>query len=238
MTTSNSTVFNVTRDQIITGALRILGVLSTGQTPDPGQVTEAAEALNIFVKALEAEGMPQWGINDYAVPLTAAAATYEIGVGRTIDTPKPLKVLQAWNHDSTSNVDIPMRLLTRQEYNMLGNKTSSGNPIQFYYEPKLDYGVLHVFPVPGSTEAANNTVYITYQRTFEDFLIAGNTPDFPQEWLETLKYGLAVRLASEYGIDAESRRLLTQEYMTIKNAALSFGSEEGSMFLGIDRRWY
>ena len=238
MTTSNSTVFNVTRDQIINGALRILGVLSTGQTADVGQITEAAEALNIFVKALEAEGMPQWGISTYAIPLTAAANTYQIGIGKTINISKPLKVIQAWNHDSTSNIDIPMRLLTRQEYSMLGNKTSSGNPIQYYYEPRINYGVLSVFPTPSSTEATNNTIYITYQRTFEDFLAAGDTPDFPQEWLETLKYGLAVRLASEYGIDAESRRLLTQEYMIIKNAALSFGSEEGSLFFGIDRRWY
>jgi hypothetical protein len=238
MTTSNSTVFNLTRDQIINGALRILGVLSTGQTAESNQITEAAEALNIFIKALEAEGMPLWGMVDYAVPLTAATSTYQIGLGKTINTPKPLKVVQAWNHDSVSNVDIPMRLLTRQEYSMLGNKTSAGNPIQYYYQPKLDYGELHVFPVPSSTEAANNTIYITYQRTFEDFLVAGDTPDFPQEWLETLKYGLAVRLASEYGIDAESRRLLLQEYMTIKNAALSFGTEEGSLFFGIDRRWY
>lgn len=238
MTTSNSTVFDVTRDQIIGGALRILGVLSTGQTPDAGQITEASEALNLMVKALEAEGMPLWGIVNYAVPLTAGTSLYQIGIGKTVNTPKPLKVIQAWNRDLVSNVDIPMRILTRQEYSMLGNKTSSGNPIQLYYQPKLSYGELNVFPVPSATEAANNQIYITYQRPFEDYLIAGDTSDFPQEWLETLKYGLATRLASEYGIDAESRRLLLQEYMTIKNTALSFGTEEGSLFFSVDRRDY
>ena len=238
MTTSNSTVFNQTRDQLIAGALRMLGVVAQGESPNAVQITEASEALNMMVKAFEADGMPLWGLTEYTLTMTTGVSKYQIGVGKMIDIPKPLKVFQAWNRNNTSHIDIPMRILTKQEYNMLGNKETAGNPIQIYYNPLLDYGELNLFPTPSATDVATAKIVFVYQRPFEDFLISGNTPDFPQEWLEALKYGLAVRLAPEYGIDAEARKFLIQEYASVKAIALSFGVEEGSIYLQVDRRNY
>ena len=238
MTTSNSTSFNVTRDQLIAGALRMLGVIAQGESPNATQISEAAEALNMMVKAFEADGMPLWGLSEYTLTLTAGVGKYQIGLGKTIPIAKPLKVIQAWNRNNTSTVDIPMRILTKQEYNMLGNKVTSGNPIQLYYNPLLNYGEMNLFPVPSTVDATNSKIVFVYQRPFEDFLASGDNPDFPQEWLEALKYGLAVRLAPEYGLDAESRRFLIQEYASVKAIALSFGTEEGSLYIGVDRRYY
>ena len=150
MATSGSTDFSVSRDDIIKRALRIIGVVAQGETPTTNQTTEAAVALNGLVKAWEADGMPLWAIKSFSIPLTAGAATYQIGLSKTVNTPKPLKIIQAFNHNVSSNVDVPIRIITRQEYNVLGNKTSTGNPIQIYYEPLNDYGILHVFPVPSS----------------------------------------------------------------------------------------
>lgn len=238
MTTSNSTNFSVSRDDIIKRALRLIGAVAQGETPTTDQITEAALSLNGLVKAWQADGMPLWAIRQYAITMTAGVNSYDIGVGKTIDTPKPLKVLQSWNRDSTSNVDVPMRILTKQEYNMLGNKTSSGDPIQIYYEPLIDYGVLHLFPTPSATDASTGTIYIVYQRPFEDFDASVDTPDFPQEWYDAITYGLATRLAPEYGVSIPDRKTLWQEMSIIKQEALNFGLEEGSMFFQRDfRSW-
>lgn len=238
MTTSGVATFNVTRDQLITGALRMIGAIAQGETPTATQVTEAAEALNMMVKAYEADGMPLWGITEASITLTSNTNHYNIGTGKTINIPKPLKVIQAWNRDLNSSVDIPMRILTRQEYNILGNKTTTGNPIQIFYEPLLDYGVLHVFPTPDATSATNNKIYLVYQRPFEDFINSTDTPDFPQEWLEALKYGLAARLAPEYGVPLEQRQFLNREAGDLKVVALGFGTEEGSLYFQVERRGY
>jgi len=238
MATSGSTDFSVSRDDIIKRALRLIGVLAQGETPTTNQTTEAAIALNSLVKAWEADGMPLWAIKSFSIPLTASTATYQIGLSKTVNTPKPLKVIQAFNHNTTSNVDVPMRIITRQEYNILGNKTSSGNPIQVYYEPLNEYGILHVFPVPSTTEQADNTIVIHYQRPFEDFDAALDTPDFPQEWYDAITYGLATRLAPEYGLDISSRKTLWQEMSIIRQEALNFGLEEGSLYFQRDfRSW-
>jgi hypothetical protein len=129
-----------------------------------------------------------------------------------------------------------MRVITHQEYDVLGNKASSGRPIQVFYEPLNTYGVLHLFPTPSSTDASGNTLYIVYQRPFEDFDASTDNPDFPQEWLEALKYQLATRLAGEYQIDLQIRQALLSEAAALKEAALSFGTEEGSFFFQADSR--
>jgi len=236
MATSGSTDFSVTRDDIIKRALRLIGVVAQGETPTTDQTTEAALALNGLVKAWQTDGMPLWALKTYSVPLTANTSSYRIGVSQTINTPKPLKVIQAWNHNTSSNVDVPMRILTKQEYNILGNKTSTGNPIQLYYDPQNSYGDLYVFPVPTSTEAAANTLSIVYQRPFEDFDVSTDTPDFPQEWYDALAYGLATRLAPEYGLGVAERKTLWQEMTIIKQDALNFGLEEGSLYFQRDLR--
>lgn len=238
MATSNSTNFTVTRDQIISGALRLCGALALGETATADQVSEASEALNMLVKAWEADGMALWAVKEYSLALTAGTNAYNMGIAQTINIPKPNKVIQAILHDTVSNVDIPMRVITRDEYNRLGNKTTSGMPIQIYYEPLRDYGVLHTFPTPDATAASTKQIKITYMRPFEDFDASTDEPDFPQEWFEALKYGLATRLAGEYGISLDDRRQLLQEAAYIKSEALGYGTEEGSFYFTADYRKY
>ena len=238
MSTSGSTNFSTTRDDIIKGALRLCGALALGETPTTDQVTEASEALNMLVKAWAADGMALWARGEYTLPLTLGSQSYSIGLGQTVNIAKPLKITQAILHDTQTSVDIPMRIITRDEYLRLGNKTTQGQPIQIYYDPQRDHGVLYVFPPANSASVSYKQIKFTYQRPFEDFDTATDNPDFPQEWFDALKYGLASRLAGEYGIPMDDRRQLMQEAILIKNEALSFGTEEGSFFFTADNRKY
>lgn len=238
MPTSGSTNFSITRDQLIAGSLRIAGAISQGETPSATLYSETAEALNMFVKAMQADGMPLWAIRKQAITLTTSTADYTIGVSQTVNTPKPLKVLQAFLHNTTSGLDIPMRIVTRSEYELLGNKTSTGMPVQIFYEPLLTTGILHVYPVPTSTIAAGYTLVIIYQRPFEDFDASADEPDFPQEYYDCIKFGLADRIAPEHGLAIQDRQDLARRAKELRQEALSFGLEEGSTFFMADIRNY
>lgn len=232
MTTSGTYDFSVNRDQLIYGALRLAGVIAQGETPTASQVSDAATTLNMLVKAWMADGMPLWAIRTVTITPVAGQNTY------TYNTPKLLKPIQAWNRQTSSQVDIPMRMISRQEYNILGNKSTTGNPIQLFFNPNLNSTEIKLFPTPDATSAAQNVIYIVAQVPYQDFDTATDTPDFPQEWYEAIKYGLAVRLAGEYNIDIETRRTLTGEAAAIKQEALSFGTEETSLYFQRDwRSW-
>jgi len=237
MSTSGSTDFATSRDQLISGALRMAGAIAQGETPSATLVSEAAEALNMLVKAMQADGMPLWAVKQYNVTLTATSS-YTIGVGSTVNTPKPLKVIQAFLHNTATGIDIPMRIITRDEYNRLGNKTSTGQPIQCFYEPLNTTGVLHVFPVPDTYSIANCQVVLVYQRPFEDFDVSTDEPDFPQEYYHCIKLLLADVVAPEHGLSIQERQDLSKRAQIAKMDALGFGTEEGSLYFMADiRSW-
>jgi len=230
--------YTVTRDEIIKRALRLIGVVAQGETPTAVQIDEAAQALNGLVLAWQADGMPLWAIKIPNMPLIAGKRQYEFGTTQVppeVGVPKPLKVLQAWYHNSTSNVDVPMRIVTEQQYNMLGNKTIQGLPIQIWYQPKKDTGTLTVYQVPDSYTEQNITLGFVYQAPFSTFDASTDVPDFPQEWYDAVTYGLATRLAPEYGVPAADRKTLFQEAGIIKQEALNFGLEEGSLYFQVER---
>jgi hypothetical protein len=70
MALSASYNFTVTRDEISTAALRKLGVVAEGQTPNSNQLTTAAQAQNVMLKAWQGDAMPLWQIRTgYVYPL-------------------------------------------------------------------------------------------------------------------------------------------------------------------------
>ncbi len=236
MSTSGSTNFNVTRDEIITGALRILGVIGEGQSATAQQISDSAEALNYLIKAWENQGVPIWAIKFTDITLLDGVADYNLGIGQSINIPKPLKIYQAFRR-TTNNVDVPMTILSQQQYNMLGNKTASGAPIQLYYNSQRDYGVLSLYPVPTSA-VLTDVVRIYYQRPLEDFDASTDNADIPQEMLRALKFDLANELAFEYGVSATDRDTLERRAERYKQEAFAFNVEDTSYYFQIDRRSY
>lgn len=234
MPTSGTTTWNYTRDQIINAAWRKIDVLNQGETPTSLQQVAAQEALNNIVYTLYAQGMPLWAMTQMPITLIAGQATYNLGIGQTINVPAPLKVVQAWSHDDNQDQDIPMNIYTAYNFNQLTSKMSQGLPIQIWYEPLNQTGIIHLWPVPNTYSATNRTVYIRYQRPFEEFDASTDTPDFPQVWIEPLIYSLAHRLAPEYGVDPSDTSVLQQTANEMIENALSFGTEEGSMYLTPD----
>lgn len=75
MTTSGSTDFSVTRNDLIQAALEKIGVIADGETPSASQYTKGALSLNMLVKAFQADGMPLWAIKQgYVLPTTSTSS--------------------------------------------------------------------------------------------------------------------------------------------------------------------
>lgn len=226
MATSNSTNYSTTRDNIIKRALRIIGAIGSGETPTTQQVNDAAEALEMMIKAFMSEGMPLWKTETTTQALSNATNSY------TLSTTKPNRVIRAWLRYTSGSIDVPINIISRDQYERLTSKTSTGYPNQLWYEPLRTTGVLHVWPTPDTSVAAAVTLYYTYQKPFDDFDSSTNEPDFPQEWFDALCFGLAARLAPEYGLPLEERALLWKEAEKLKADALFNNAEEGSVFFG------
>lgn len=226
MATSGSTNWSLTRDEIIAGALRKIGVLSSGQTATANQVTDAAVALNALVKAFQADGMAVWKLASYSFTTTTSTSSYTIGLSQTLNTAAPLKVTQA-TYTPSGGKSTPMNVYNRYDYFQLPSG-SSGSPINLYYQPLRANGTIRLWPTPDNS---TTSITIYYQSLYEDFDASSDDADFPSYWINALIYNLAWTLAPEYGVPISDRTLLSKEALYWKDIALSFGSEEGSLFL-------
>jgi len=231
MTTSGVTSVQLTRNEIVAAAMRKLGVLAQGQTPSTEDYTNGAQALNALLSTYRSLGMPLWKRTSYS--WTPTTQSYNIGSGQTLDTAYPLKLLQAYRMDSSSTTKIPMEIESDYNYNMLPVSTG-GTPIKVTYQPKNNYGVLQLWPVPDTTNTS--VVYIIYQAPFEYFSASTDTMDLPEEWYDPVIYGLAVRLAPEWGIPILDRQALKREADEYLNSVLGMGSEDASMYFNPTRR--
>jgi hypothetical protein len=231
MSTSGTSTWKLNRNEIISAALRKLGVLSGGSSPETYQVTNGTEALNALVKRLEADGMPLWSIKSYTFTTVAGDADYPIGPTQTYVAPKPLKIFQAWRNQDTSYSNIPLNIYTNYNYDLLPLVNSSGTPVNLYYQPFREYGMVNLWPKPSDS---TTSITIRYQAPFEDMTNATDDLDFPSEWTDAVIYLLAVSLAPEYGVPLQDRQLLKKEADELHATALMFGTEEGSLFFQPD----
>lgn len=227
-----STTFTLNRDKVITGALKKVGAISQGETPNASQIADASDTFNTLIKAWEADGLPLWKIKKVGFPLVQAKAKYNTTTDFLMST-KPMKVMQCLIHDNLSGADIQMITVSRQEYNMLGMKSSQGTPTQYYYDIQNTYGEFNIYPTPDLYSATNRQIQVIFQDQFTDILGANEYPDFPSEWNRALVYGLASDLADEYGVPIRERKLLQEKAMILKADVLSFGQEDASLFMTV-----
>jgi hypothetical protein len=237
---SGSANWTYTQSQIINAAYRKIGIGVDGSTVTSTQITNAQEALNNLIFSLYAQGMPVWAMTTtYFLP-TQGQNYYPVGLGvgtGNLNITAPLKITQAWNLDVSNPLTpyrIPMNIYTQYNYNLLNAPTIQGFPVHLWYQPQNQQGQIAIWPAPDSYTASNRQIWFVYQRPFDQFNLTTDTPDFPQVWIEPLVYSLAHRLGPEFGIPLSERDKLNEEANALIQNALSFGTEEGALFIQPD----
>jgi hypothetical protein len=238
MAVSGDTTWTMNQAAIVNAAFRKIGVAVDGATATATQITNANEALNNLVFSLYAMGMPVWAMTTTSFTPVLGQITYPVGLTTGTQTnlviPAPLKITQGWSRDNISNTDIPLNIYTQYNYNLLSTKINQGYPVHLWYQPGNQVGTITIWPAPDQYTATNRSIYFVYQRPFDQFDNTTDTPDFPQVWLEPLIYSLAHRLSPEFGLPLSEQDKLNETANALIQNALSFGTEEGGLFIQPD----
>jgi hypothetical protein len=172
-----------TARDVVTGAMRDLGIISLGEQADGEELSYGIAQLDLMLKALAAEGLNPWTEEDGEV--TFAAGEYEATV-----TPRPAEVSEARLVMSTTY----QRALYRWgsgEYNSIPSKTQRGAPIRYDLRQTATEARLRVWPVPN----VPTTIAYTYVRVIEP-VSAGTVLDVPEMWNDAIRKMLKARLTA------------------------------------------
>lgn len=228
MATSSSTDFSLNARQIATAALEMIGVIAVGDTPEAEHITKALEQLNFMVKTWGASNDPKlWLVTEGSLALVASTASYTLTAAR--------KVISARRRigSGTSQNDLALRVVSRQEYDDRPGKLSTGSPLEVYFDPQRAARTLYVWPVPDATIAASTTIKYTYLRVIEDLDSLSDDFDIPQEWLETMQMSLAARLVLPFRThiaDPAGAALIQQRAQELYAQLSSWDEEDASVF--------
>lgn len=233
-----TTTYSVTRNQVINAALRKQGWLDYRQTADAQKLTDMAESLNIMIKSWAKNGLKVWCVEELTLPLVASDRIYTIGPsGAQLTANRPLQIAEAfirYNIASTTPTDIPMQRLSRQEYQMLGNKFTAGTPNSFYYDQTIPNGTLYLYLTPDAFNSSNNEVHLFSRRQISDMNSSSDTFDFPQEWYQALVWGLAAETAMDNQISTEVSDRIDAKAALFLSAVEDWDREEASVFFQPD----
>jgi len=138
---------------------------------------------------------------------------------------RPMEIVEA-RLVQTSGYEKPLRIISRDEYMRLSSKDSTGTANQIYYDPLLTNGKMWVWQACGDVK---EYIKFTCRIPIEDFDAAANDPDFPQEWLLALSYGLAVLVAPKFGVKLDQTFLALA--VSLMESAEDFDVENTSVYI-------
>lgn len=203
--------------EICTDALREASVLAIDDPATAEEMGVALRALNRMLKGWQNAGHNLWTRASISVTATTSAVY-------TLDPVRPHAIDSV--RFKRDGLEIPMIELTRDEYDTLPNKASTGIPTQWYFDRQREAARLYVWPVLAS--AGSETLEITYHREIED-LALGDDIDVPGEWYEAVVYGLAMRLCNSFKVPNVPALLPGLAAGALSSALAN--DREGSVFL-------
>ena len=230
MATSGTYSFMMVGNDLIGAALRLTGRFDPYDAIPSTDMLNVQQALEVLLKELAIDGLPLWKVQTVTVPMVAKQASYNLSAlsGSTL----PLRVLQAILRDANGN-DVELTNESRYDYNLLGQKASTGVPNQYYYDPQLSGGLLTLYDVPVDT---THTMYVTIQQQIQDLTVGTNNVDFPQEAYRMLKWCLADEIAIEYNTPPAKRAEIAGRAVFLRKEFFDSQQEQTSVFLTPSQR--
>jgi hypothetical protein len=218
-----STVDNsiaVTAMDLITSALRLIGVLASGEQPDISDANDCLMVLNQMLDGWNADGLAIFTTtaDDYA--LISGKQAYTLGPGGDFDTNRPAQInsMSVILLSNPSNpIEIPIAMYSVDDWqNKIPVKKVNGSFPQICYDDGgFPLRTLSVWPIP--QQANSLRVYswqplglaisqqtLTINHTDGSITNQAVLPplqmalSFPPGYAEAFRYNLAVRLSAEF----------------------------------------
>ena len=166
------------------------------------QLKGARRSLNILFQEWSNRGLHYWEVKNNLITLVDGQAVYTMYRSTADCTSDATAVygvddiLEA-SYRNASSVDTPLTKINRSAYQSLSNKTSEGQPTQYFVQRFIDKVTITLYLTPGSDQAGNFINYY-YASRIQDAGAYTNDADVPYRFVPCMVAGLAYYLAVKF----------------------------------------
>ena len=201
-----------TAGDIITGALRLIGVVAEGESPSPESAADALSAMNQMIESWNTERLSVFATEDQVFSWPATVISRTLGPTGDFVGNRPILVDDAtYFKDPSTGVSYGLKLINQQQYNGIALKTvQSTYPQVMWVNMTYPDIEMYIYPVP--TRVLEFHI-VSVEQLSRPAILATNLT-FPPGYLRAFRYNLACELAPEFGV--EPSRQVSRIAMTSK----------------------
>ena len=196
-TTSGTTIFEkgFSIADIVEEAYERIGI----QGVSGYQLKGARRSLNIMFQEWSNRGLHYWEVANNSITLVNGQSVYTMFRSTADGTSSATAVygvddiLEA-SYRNSDSIDTPLTKINRSTYQALSNKTSTGQPTQYFVQRFIDKITVTLYLTPGSDQAGEFFNYY-YVKRIQDAGDYSNDADVPYRFVPCMVAGLAYYLA-------------------------------------------
>lgn len=187
-----------TARDLVTAALKDLGVLAQGETAPAVEADDALDALNRLIDQLAAEKLSIYTYTRTTWTLVSGTQNYTVGSGGTVNITWPTYVERVQYIVTTDSptTERPLYRMTEDAWrNVVIKALTSVYPTRWYYNSTYPLGTLTLWPVPTSS-SLQGVIY--HGAAVSEFASLSTAVSFPPGYRRMLVKNLALELAPSY----------------------------------------
>lgn len=195
---STSSTINLSARTTIQMALKILGVLSPGETVTAEDEADAFTLLNGLMDSFGTQRMTPFTVARSPYTWTASASSKTLGAsGADFTQQRPISFESAAFIPTGTTTELELAVYGQREYAALVDKTlTSTQPGTLYVESTHPLMILRLFPIP----TAAGTLVLYYPTALTQFANYTTSYTFPNGYARMLHYNLAKELIPIFNV--------------------------------------
>jgi hypothetical protein len=189
----------VTALSLITSALRLIGVIASGEAVPIDEANDSLMVLDQMIDAWNADHLAIYTSSSSDYALIAGQQEYTLGPGGDWNSNRPprinnVSVILLSNPANPIEIPIPMYTVEQWQTEIAVKATTSSFPLVCYDDGGFPMRTLSVWPIP--QQVNNLRVYADQSLSVPSTL--QTLMSFPPGYAEAFRYNLAMRLAAEF----------------------------------------
>lgn len=168
-------------------------ILGIGKAAPGAMLLDALSHMNRMLSMWSTKSNAIHYVTRESFALVASDGDYSFGTGGNFNSARPVEILDGCTV-TVNSVEYPVRIETRENYDKLAIKTTTGIPYMLYYEPTYPTGTVRLYFVPNS----NYTLNLKSLKPFSTYGIS-DSMNLPDGYEFAITYALAMMLGDMVG---------------------------------------